>query len=318
MGLGIIALSFSINWASLMFTTQVCWLLTAHTVAAFGTFAVACGMSSDFGRLRPQVPRPVHWQQLINVLVFNSGGFDSAGSLVEFVKNPGRTVPLTVAAVNLSASVASGLVLALAYAGARGSSAEWEQGYFAVVAGQVGGAWLQWWVVLAAGLCNLQTYIATMAQACYMVCAMAENGVLPRGLGRAAPGRPPLRALSLCGCLSALFLLVPFYANLSLQSILYSLCLFVEVLCIMAVPGRVTYVPTDRRIRFLTCASPLLISGGVLAAQDSLFLGATFATCAAGFCASWALTSGPAGPAPPKSKEAALPGVPSAPKPISL
>ena len=256
------------------------------------------------------------------MLVFNSGGFDSAGSLVEFLKNPGHTVPIVMASVNLCAGLASGLVLGLAYAGDRAPSSSWAQGYFAVVALEVGGPWLQWWVVLAAGLCNLQTYIATMTQASYMVCAMAEHGVLPRGLGRQSATHTPIRALLLCGSLSVVFLLVPFYANLSLQSILYSLCLFAEVLCVMSVRGPVTYVPSNKKLRLAACASPLLVSGAVLAAQDSRYLGATFATAAAWFSVSWALWGAPektaAGPLAPSAQREAVLAQQPAMKAISL
>lgn len=47
MGIAIVALSFSINWFSLAFTTKMCAVLTVHTAAAFGTFGIACCLHAD-------------------------------------------------------------------------------------------------------------------------------------------------------------------------------------------------------------------------------------------------------------------------------
>jgi len=127
-GVGIVVCSFLVNWVSLDVTTLICWLFTAHSLVCFGVFTGLCGARADFSRLRPAVPHPVRWGPLINILVYNTAGFDSCASLVEFLKNPRRSVPIAAFGVAVVSGVVSGTVVAFAFAGTRAPAGEWGQG----------------------------------------------------------------------------------------------------------------------------------------------------------------------------------------------
>jgi amino acid transporter len=147
---------------------------------------------------------------------------------------------------------------------------------------------MQQWLVMACALSNLQTYLASMTQASYMISAMAEHGILPGFLRRASRDSTPVRALLLCGTMSLLFLFLPFYTNLALQSILYSMCIFVQALCILRIEAP-TYLPRNKATRLLSCSGQIIAGSLVLSVQDSRFLAAVLGSCALLFLGTWIL-----------------------------
>jgi amino acid transporter len=128
MGTVIVVTSFFINWVSLDATTLICWLITAHSILCFCVFTSLCGAQADFTRMRPALPAAVQWAPLINILVYNTAGFDSCASVVEFLKNPRRAVPIVVFSVALCSGLISGTVLSFAYVGTSSSPKAWGQG----------------------------------------------------------------------------------------------------------------------------------------------------------------------------------------------
>lgn len=121
----------------------------------------------------------VDWWGFINVMFWNLNYWDSISTLIGEVENPTRTVPRALGGAVLLV-ILTYLLPLLVGLGITLDSSDWKLGYFTQVAGQVGGSWLAWWVIVAAACSQIGQYQAELSSDSYQVQGMAERGFLPK------------------------------------------------------------------------------------------------------------------------------------------
>lgn len=121
----------------------------------------------------------VDWNLYLNTLFWNLNYWDSVSTLAGEVDNPKKTLP--------KALFYALIVVVLGYffplltgTGAIPLDRElWSDGYFAVIAKMLGGAWLSWWIQGAAAMSNMGMFVAEMSSDSFQLLGMAERGMLP-------------------------------------------------------------------------------------------------------------------------------------------
>jgi amino acid transporter len=234
MTFAIIVGSFSINAVSIDFTSKTFWIFSLNAVLAF---AVLCGFSIpkvDSARFTSPVStgKNIKWSQFINLLVYNSAGYDSSSSVVKYVVDPRRMIPKAMLAVGAAITVIYILAITLPYLATRDSQSDWQSGHFVVAARGVGPAWLEVWILISCVLTNLQIYTAALQCASYNMAAMAEVGIFPKGLAKTV-WNIPYRSMVLCAVISVAFGFVPLLINLSVESIFYVAVILAEGFCFL-------------------------------------------------------------------------------------
>ncbi|HEY1373213.1 MAG TPA: APC family permease [Candidatus Binatia bacterium] len=126
------------------------------------------------------------WALLLSVVLWNTSGWDNAGTLAGEVEKPGRNYPAAMAAAVVLVTIAYLLPVAVGV-GVDSNWQAWEEGYFPKVAAAIGGPWLGGALaaaalVSAAGL--LSALLCTSSRVPY---AMAARGMLPASLERLHP-----------------------------------------------------------------------------------------------------------------------------------
>lgn len=275
--MGVIAASLAVNMVGLRFVTQLCTAFTFHGILAF---AVLCGLSvpridtSRFDSVTSSA-RTVRWDVLLNVLVYISTGYDNFASVIESVAEPRKVIPTAMLAVAVVVSVMSCVTVALPYLATSSPAADWVPGHFAVAAREIGGPWLQRWIVVAAALSNTQMYIVCLSAAAYTACSMAERGVFPRWLAIKARD-VPAAALAACAALSILFGLLPLHVNLAVQAILLCAVVLAEIVCFLEIDSA-RLLPDMRPLRWLFIVPAIALGAWVIAAQETMALFAVLA-----------------------------------------
>jgi amino acid transporter len=122
----------------------------------------------------------VLWRPFLNNLFWCLNSYDSTASYAGEVDNPGRTLPLAMFwAVIISLFAYLGPLL-VAIGATDSSPRDWVDGYLATAAGEIGGEWLEAWVILAAGIANISLFQAELSADAYQLMGMAERGFVPK------------------------------------------------------------------------------------------------------------------------------------------
>ena len=121
------------------------------------------------------------WALLLSIVLWNTSGWDNAGTCAGEVEKPSKTYPAAMAAAVLLVTLAYLLPVAVGV-GVDKNWSQWEEGYLPKVAAAIGGEWLGAWLTVA-GLISavglLSALICTSSRVPY---AMAERGTLPAPL----------------------------------------------------------------------------------------------------------------------------------------
>ena len=122
-----------------------------------------------------------NWALLLSIVLWNTSGWDNAGTCAGEVEKPSKTYPAAMAAAVVLVTIAYLLPVAVGVAVDQNWE-QWEEGYFPKVAAAIGGDWLGAWLMVgglisAAGL--LSALLLTSSRVPY---AMAERGMLPAPL----------------------------------------------------------------------------------------------------------------------------------------
>jgi amino acid transporter len=120
------------------------------------------------------------WRPLLNNLFWNLNSFDAAASYSAEVRDPGYTLPRSLAWGVVF--MMSGYLLPMLVAiGATDSQPEdWVDGYLTTAAEEIGGEWLGAWVVFAAGVSNIALFQAELSADAFQLMGMAERGFVPK------------------------------------------------------------------------------------------------------------------------------------------
>ena len=278
--LAIIFVSYGISYVSLDFVAKTVTILTLHTVVVYGLLVGYSAKNFSISRLDNPVDggRGVHWAYFINLLVFNSCGYDAAASIITFVKNPDRTVPYAIFAASVVVAVMYETILLVTYAGSKDPASSWDTGFFAKVAGEVAGRWLQIWIIVASSLINLQLFIAALTSAIYSLQGAASLGAMPSWFAVVdAKSGTPRNALLFCGAISILFGFVPFQINLALESVLYSFLILGQIACFFSVkPSEYFFLTKSAWVKYLLILPPAIIAAFSIAVQNSMVIFFTF------------------------------------------
>ncbi|HUL15520.1 MAG TPA: APC family permease [Terriglobales bacterium] len=113
-------------------------------------------------------------------------GYEQMSTVAEEVENPKRNYPLALAIV-VPLSIATYFLPTFASLATLNNWRDWNSGYFSTAAKLIGGPWLGVWMTLAAMITNASLLNATVLATTRMPFAMAEDGLLPRGLTRLHP-----------------------------------------------------------------------------------------------------------------------------------
>jgi amino acid transporter len=281
----IIGISFVLNYVSINFSARVFKYLIAFTLAVF-SFLVAFSLPElDSSRLNenPLVEyKKVDWPLFINLLIFNSAGFDAGGSIISYVQQPRQTVPLAMLLVGFGSTALYITTLLLPYMAVNDARADWQAGHLSVVALQLGGKGLQVLVILACAIVNLQVYSVSLQTAAYTTAAMADQNVFPKRVGvgkrmltltKQTSRGTPSHALVFCGLLSAGFALAPFVVNLAIESVLYSAVMFAQIGCVLNLEEKNRlFVPQNRRWRLCLVVIPMLLATWIVIVQHQTLL----------------------------------------------
>jgi len=125
----------------------------------------------------------VAWGNYLNILFWNLNYWDSISTIVGEVDDPQRTLPKALSWAVLLV-VSAYLLPIVVGVGVSPDWRSWKEGYFAVVARQLGGQALYGWVVAAAAVSNIGLYTAEMSSDAFQLLGMAELGLLPAALSK--------------------------------------------------------------------------------------------------------------------------------------
>ncbi|KAJ0400563.1 hypothetical protein ATCC90586_007306 [Pythium insidiosum] len=242
-----IAKSYVVPWWMYLMRLSVAtvfMLPTIHSIDAVGRFLLVLGVavimpffflvfdaipSINVDNLTVMKPDP-DWSQLISVLYWCYSGFDAAGAYASEIDQPRKTYPkamtLTVLLVALTYSVPF-----FAAAGVNKPPFEtWEDGYYPIIAEQIGGPFLRSWFLVCTILGNMGVYIAKLTKNGFMLAGMADLGLAPsKFIERSADTGVPRRAILLSYGIISFMALFDFDVILGVDNFLSALTCVTEL-----------------------------------------------------------------------------------------
>lgn len=168
------------------------------------------------------------WALLVSVVLWNTSGWDNAGTVAGEVEKPSWTYPVAMAASVALVTLAYLLPVAVG-AGVDHNWQAWEEGYFPKIAATIGGDWLGAWITIAglvsaAGL--LSALLCTSSRVPY---AMAARGMLPALLARLhARHATPWVSIAVNAIGVALLIPFSFQELIQIDMFLYAAALILE------------------------------------------------------------------------------------------
>ena len=121
------------------------------------------------------------WALLLSIVLWNTSGWDNAGTCAGEVEKPGKTYPAAMAAAVLLVTLAYLLPVAVGV-GVDKNWSQWEEGYFPKVAAAIGGEWLGAWLTIAGLISAVGLLSALLCTSSRVPYAMGERGMLPAPL----------------------------------------------------------------------------------------------------------------------------------------
>jgi len=189
------------------------------------------------------------WALLVSVVLWNTSGWDNAGTLAGEVERPSRTYPAAMAASVALVTLAYLLPVA-AGAGVDHNWSAWQEGYFPKIAAAIGGDWLGSWITIAglvsaAGL--LSALLCTSSRVPY---AMAARGMLPAPLAKLHP-RHATPWVSIAVNALGVALLIPFSFQelIQVDMFLYAAALILEFAALVWLRIKEPGMPRPYRVR---------------------------------------------------------------------
>lgn len=255
---------------------------------------------------------PIDWGVFFAILLWNTSGFDSAGTCAAEVADPARaylpamvvTLGMTLATYLLPVAVGVSVTAA-----ADGGYAAWRTGHFVEVGRLVGGPWLAGWIAAAGAVSALALLTSLLCTSSRALAALAELGMAPAALGRLHPayGTPHIAVLA-NGALTSCLVLLDFEVIAEMAMCLYCLAMAAELLALVRLRVSEPLLPRPYRIPVsdgigirlfvlppcLLCLALVANSGPLPAALGVAVVGATGAvhTCWSRRCGGGLLSAG--------------------------
>jgi amino acid transporter len=256
-GLGVVAVCALLNIAGVkVVSTTSLWLFFALS-APF--VAIVCIAPFKFGALAEAVTRPTH--SSIDILtgllicMWNYMGWDNASTIATEVERPQRTYPRAMLAAVVIVAVSYIVPVAAMWMTGLDPSA-WDTGFWADIAGMMGGPWLRVGLALGGMISGFGMFNALVMSYSRLPLAMAQDGMLPKIFGKLHPKtRAPWVAILVLSVLWAPCLLLGFERLVTLDILLYSCSLSLEFAALIAL-----------RIREPKLERPFRVPGGLIGA----------------------------------------------------
>jgi amino acid transporter len=256
-GLAVVGVCALMNIAGVkVVSTTSLWLFFALS-APF--VAIICIAPFKFGALATAVTKPTNngIDILTGLLIcmWNYMGWDNASTIAAEVERPQRTYPramlLAVVIVAISYIVP---VAAMWMTGLPPSA--WDTGFWADIAGLMGGPWLRVALALGGMISGFGMFNALVMSYSRLPLAMAQDGMLPKAFGKLqSKTRAPWVAILVLAVLWAPCLLLGFERLVTIDILLYGCSLSLEFAALIAL-----------RIREPELPRPFKVPGGMFGA----------------------------------------------------
>jgi len=166
------------------------------------------------------------------VAMWNYMGWDNASTVAQEVQDPQRNYPRAM--IGAAALVAVTYIVPLAAMALAGLSvASFSTGDWMTAATELGGPLLGIAVVAGGAICGIGMFNALAMSYSRLPMAMADDGMLPRVVGRRNSRGVPWVSVLLCGLAWALALKLPFERLISIDLILYGSSLLLEFVALV-------------------------------------------------------------------------------------
>jgi amino acid transporter len=256
-GLGVVALCALLNIAGVkVVSTTSLWLFFALS-APF--VAIVCIAPFKFGALAQAVTKPTNSgiDILTGLLIcmWNYMGWDNASTIATEVERPQRTYPRAMLAAVVIVAISYIVPVAGMWMTGLPASA-WETGFWADVAGMMGGPWLRVALALGGMISGFGMFNALVMSYSRLPLAMAQDGMLPKVFGKLHPKtRAPWVAIAVLAVCWAPCLLLGFERLVTIDILLYGCSLGLEFAALIAL-----------RIREPKLERPFRVPGGMFGA----------------------------------------------------
>ncbi len=249
-GLTVVALCALMNIAGVKVVSNTSlWLFFALS-APFIT--IVCIAPFKFGALAQAVTKPTNSSIdiLTGVLIcmWNYMGWDNASTIAAEVERPQRTYPRAMLAAVLIVAVSYVVPVAAMWMTGLAPSA-WDTGFWADVAGMIGGPLLRVALALGGMISGFGMFNALVMSYSRLPLAMAQDGMLPKIFGKRHPrSRAPWVAIVVLAILWAPCLLLGFERLVTIDILLYGVSLGLEFAALICLRIREPELPRPFRI----------------------------------------------------------------------
>jgi amino acid transporter len=143
------------------------------------------------GIFAAMVSGAILWRPFLNSLFWNLNSFDSTAHFAGEVERPGYVLPRSMFLATILIVAGYLLPLLVAIGATSSTPHDWVDGYLATAAKEIGGEWLEAWVVFAAGVSNIALFQAELSADSFQLMGMADRGFVPKIFGiRSRHGTP--------------------------------------------------------------------------------------------------------------------------------
>jgi amino acid transporter len=249
-GLAVVALCALLNVAGVKVVSNTSlWLFFALS-APF--IAIVCIAPFRFGELAQAITKPTNSSIdiLTGVLIcmWNYMGWDNASTIAAEVERPQRTYPRAMLAAVLIVAVSYILPVAAMWMTGLAPSA-WDTGFWADVAGMLGGPLLRVGLALGGMISGFGMFNALVMSYSRLPLAMAQDGMLPKIFGkRHSRSRAPWVAIVVLAVLWAPCLLLGFERLVTIDILLYGASLGLEFAALICLRIREPELPRPFRV----------------------------------------------------------------------
>jgi amino acid transporter len=248
--LGVVVVCAALNIAGVkVVSTTSLWLFFALS-APF--IAIVCIAPFRFGALAQAITKPTNSSIdiLTGVLIcmWNYMGWDNASTIAAEVERPQRTYPRAMLAAVLIVAVSYILPVAAMWMTGLAPGA-WDTGFWADVAGMLGGPLLRVALALGGMISGFGMFNALVMSYSRLPLAMAQDGMLPKIFGkRHSRSRAPWVAIVVLAVLWAPCLLLGFERLVTIDILLYGASLGLEFAALICLRIREPELPRAFRV----------------------------------------------------------------------
>jgi amino acid transporter len=237
-------------WALVVVVLCAAWNLRGAKAVGEGSVGMFCLLLSPFvvltivglwkgfsrhqglGVFAGAPPAGADFAGAVSVTLWNYMGWDNASTVAEEVEEPQRNYPRAM--LLATGLVALTYILPLAAVAVAGIPAgEFSTGAWADAARKVVGPWLALGVVLGGAINGFGMFNALVMSYTRVPYALAEEGMLPKGLTRRTKAGVPWVSVVLCSAAWALALGMSFERLISIDLVLYGAALVLEFVALV-------------------------------------------------------------------------------------